>query len=361
MAGIYVHIPFCYSRCSYCGFFSTTELSQRSIYVDAVLKEYELRRTYLPAGERIRTIYIGGGTPSQLSNSDLARLLRVLPVAEAEEVTIEANPSDMTEAKLKAWQAMGINRLSIGVQSFDEGRLAFLNRRHGSKQAKKVIRLAQELGFTNISIDLMYALPYQTMELWQADIDTALSFGVQHISTYCLSYEQGTTLWRLKEKGLVRETDDELANAMYAYLCHRLQEAGFTHYEVSNFSLPGYESKHNISYWDGTPYLGLGAGAHSYDGQSRQWNVANLSKYLRDIMNGKVPFKREKLTETEKYNEQVMLGLRTNKGIPATDELLKKAQPYIATGKLRLTNGQLIATLEGINILNTIITDLMRE
>lgn len=361
MAGIYVHIPFCYSRCSYCGFFSTTELSQRSIYVDAVLKEYELRRTYLPAGERIRTIYLGGGTPSQLSNSDLARLLRVLQVAEAEEVTIEANPSDMTEAKLKAWQAMGINRLSIGVQSFDEGRLAFLNRRHGSKQAKKVIRLAQELGYTNISIDLMYALPYQTMELWQADIDTALSFGVQHISTYCLSYEQGTTLWRLKEKGLVRETDDELANAMYAYLCHRLQEAGFTHYEVSNFSLPGYESKHNSSYWDGTPYLGLGAGAHSYDGQSRQWNVANLSKYLRDIMNGKVPFKREKLTETEKYNEQVMLGLRTNKGIPATDELLKKAQPYIATGKLRLTNGQLIATLEGINILNTIITDLMRE
>ena len=361
MAGIYVHIPFCYSRCSYCGFFSTTELSQRSIYVDAVLKEYELRGSYLPLGERIRTIYLGGGTPSQLGNNDLARLLRALPVAEAEEVTIEANPSDMTEAKLRAWQQMGINRLSIGVQSFDEGMLVFLNRRHGSKQAKKVIRLAQELGYTNISIDLMYALPYQTMELWKEDIETALSFGVQHISTYCLSYEQGTPLWRLREKGVLREADDDLANEMYAYLCKRLQAAGYIHYEVSNFALPGYESKHNSSYWDDTPYLGLGAGAHSYDGSSRQWNVANLGKYLRDIMNGKVPFKRERLTDTQKYNEQVMLGLRTNKGIPATDELLRKAQPYIASGKLRHADGQLIATPDGINILNTIITDLMRE
>ena len=361
MAGIYVHIPFCYSRCSYCGFFSTTELSQRSIYADAVLKEYGLRADYLPKGESIRTIYIGGGTPSQLTNSDLARLLRVLPVAEAEEVTMEANPSDMTEAKLKAWQQMGINRLSIGVQSFDDRMLAFLNRRHDSKQAKKVIRLAQDLGYDNISIDLMYALPCQTMEQWQADIETALSFGVQHISTYCLSFEEGTPLWRLREKGVVHETDDDLANAMYAYLCQRLKDAGYMHYEVSSFALPGYKSKHNSSYWDGTPYLGLGVGAHSYDGVSRQWNVANLSKYLRDIMNGKVPSKREHLTETEKYNEHVMLGLRTSKGIEATDELLKKAQPYIATGKLRLADGQLIATLEGINILNTIITDLMRE
>ena len=361
MAGIYVHIPFCYSRCSYCGFFSTTELSQRSIYVDAVMKEYGLRADYLPKGEPTRTIYIGGGTPSQLTNSDLARLLRVLPVAEAEEVTMEANPSDITEAKLKAWQQMRINRLSIGVQSFDDGMLAFLNRRHDSKQAKKVIRLAQDLGYDNISIDLMYALPCQTMEQWQADIEIALSFGVQHISTYCLSYEEGTPLWRLREKGVVHETDDDLANDMYAYLCQRLKDAGYMHYEVSNFALPGYESKHNSSYWDGTPYLGLGAGAHSYDGVSRQWNVANLSKYLRDIMNGKVPRKRECLTETEKYNEHVMLGLRTSKGIEATDELLKKAQPYIATGKLRLADGQLIATLEGINILNTIITDLMRE
>jgi len=361
MAGIYVHIPFCYSRCSYCGFFSTTELSQRSIYVDALLKEYQQRADYLPQDEPVRTIYIGGGTPSQLVNKDLERLLRTLPVAQAEEVTMEANPSDMTEAKLKAWKAMGINRLSIGVQSFDEGMLAFLNRRHGSKQAKKVIRLAQELGYTNISIDLMYALPYQTLERWQADIDTALTFGVQHISSYCLSYEPGTPLDNWRRKGLVRETDDDLANAMYARLCQRLKEAGYKHYEVSNFALPGYESRHNSSYWDETPYMGLGAGAHSYDRVSRQWNVANLQKYLRDIMNGKVPCKRERLTESEKYNEHVMLGLRTSKGIAATDELLKKAQPYIASGKLKHADGQLIATSDGINILNTIITDLMRE
>ena len=361
MAGIYIHIPFCYSRCSYCGFFSTTELSQRSIYVDAVLKEYQLRTDYLPKGEPVRTLYIGGGTPSQLTSSDLARLLRALPVAEAEEVTMEANPSDMTEAKLRAWQQMGVNRLSIGVQSFDDGMLAFLNRRHGSKQAKKVIRLAQDLGYTNISIDLMYSLPYQTMKRWEADIETALSFGVQHISTYCLSYEQGTPLWRLREKGVIRETDEDLANEMYACLCQRLKEAGYEHYEVSNFALPGYESKHNSSYWDGTPYLGLGAGAHSFDGKSRQWNAENLHKYLRDIMNGKVPFRRERLTATQQYNEHVMLGLRTCKGIAATDELVRKAQPYLSTGKLRIADGRIIASMEGINILNTIITDLMRE
>lgn len=361
MAAIYIHIPFCYSRCSYCAFFSTTELSQRSIYMDALIKEYGMRGDYLPTGEPVRTIYLGGGTPSQISNSDLARLLKVLPVAEAAEVTIEANPSDITEAKLKAWREIGINRLSIGVQSFDDTCLAFLNRRHESKQAKTVITRAQDAGFSNLSIDLMYALPYQTMERWQADVETALTFGVQHISSYCLSYEEGTPLWNLRKKGLVHEADDDLANAMYAYLCRTLQEAGYIHYEVSNFALPGYESKHNSSYWDGTPYLGLGAGAHSYDGSSRQWNVSNLGKYLRDIMNGKIPCKREKLTDTEKYNEQLMLGLRTNKGVPATNELIGKAQPYLTTGKLRLTNGQLIASQEGINILNTIITDLMRD
>lgn len=333
----------------------------RSLYVDAVVKEYELRRGYLPEGEPIRTIYLGGGTPSQLGNKDLERLLRTLPVGQAEEVTIEANPSDMTEAKLKAWREMGINRLSIGVQSFDEMILAFLNRRHGSKQAKKVIRLAQDLGYDNISIDLMYALPNQTMELWQADVETALSFDVQHISTYCLSYEPGTPLDNWRKKGLFREVDDDLANAMYAHLCKRLREAGYEHYEVSNFAKPGYESKHNSSYWDETPYLGLGAGAHSYDGVSRQWNVANLKKYISEILKGKVPFKREKLTETERYNERVMLGLRTSKGITATDERLRKAQPYLATGKLRVTEGKIIATQDGINILNTIITDLMRE
>ena len=348
----------------------------RSLYVDALLKEYELRRGYLPEGEPIRTIYLGGGTPSQLGNKDLERLLRALPVKQAEEVTIEANPSDMTEAKLKAWRAMGINRLSIGVQSFDEVRLAFLNRRHGSKQAKKVIRLAQELGYDNISIDLMYALPNQTLEQWQADVETALTFDVQHISTYCLSYEPGTPLdnWRKKglfrevdedldwrKKGLFREADEDLANAMYAHLCRRLREAGYEHYEVSNFAKPGFESRHNSSYWDETPYLGLGAGAHSYDGVSRQWNVANLKKYISEILKGKVPFKREKLTETERYNERVMLGLRTSKGITATDELLHKAQPYLETGKLRVTEGKIIATQDGINILNTIITDLMRD
>lgn len=361
MAGIYIHIPFCYSRCSYCSFFSTTALQLRSLYVDAVCKEYTLRANYLAHDEPIRTIYLGGGTPSQLGKADLARLLRILPVEQAEEVTIEANPSDMTEAKLKSWLEMGINRLSIGVQSFNDTSLAFLNRRHGSKQAQKVIRLAQDAGFTNISIDLMYATPNQTLEQWQADIEQALRFNVQHISTYCLSYEPGTALYNWRAKGVIRETDDDLANAMYASLCQRLKAAGYTHYEVSNFAFSGFASKHNSSYWDGTPYLGLGAGAHSYNGTSRQWNVANLKRYMSSIMKGKVPSQGEVLTPTQQYNEHVMLGLRTNQGIEATEELLHKAQPYIATGRLRVDNGRIIASIEGINILNTIITDLMQE
>lgn len=361
MAGIYIHMPFCKTRCSYCSFYSTTDLPNRSLYVDAVLKEYDLRKDYLPQGEKIRTIYLGGGTPSQIGNKDLARLLHTLPTKEAEEVTIEANPSDMTEAKLRAWLAMGINRLSIGVQSFNDYKLAMLARRHDSKQARKVIRLAKDIGFTNISIDLMYALPNQTPEEWQADISEALDLGVQHISTYCLSIEPGTLLYKLREKGFIHDIDDDQANAMYACLSDQLKAAGYVHYEVSNFALPGYESKHNSSYWDGTPYLGLGAGAHSYDGRTRQWNIANLKKYLSDIMKGKVPYKREVLTETEKYNEQVMLGLRTCQGVRATDELLTKAQPYLTTGKLLLKDDHLIASQDGINILNTIITDLMRE
>lgn len=361
MAGIYVHIPFCKTRCKYCAFFSTTELQQRSLYTDLLIKEYALREDYLPKHETIRTIYLGGGTPSQLGNNDLARLLRTLPVEQAEEVTMEVNPSDVTEEKLRLWLELGVNRLSIGVQSFNDETLTLLGRRHDSRQALRAIRMAQAEGMKNISIDLMYAVPGQTMEAWQQDVTTALTLDVQHISTYCLSYEAGTPFTALRDKGALTEIDDDQANEMYAYLCERMKQAGYNHYEVSNFALPGYESKHNSSYWDGTPYIGLGAGAHSFDGVSRQWNVENLKRYIRGIVNSKIPATREKLNATELYNERVMLGLRTSHGIEATDELLQKAAPYIATGKLVVSKGQLIATIAGINILNTIITDLMRD
>lgn len=196
MAGIYVHIPFCKTRCAYCAFFSTTALPMRSRYVTALIKEYALRSDYLPKDETVRTIYLGGGTPSQISKSDLARLLQALPVKQAEEITIEANPSDITARRLRAWREMGINRLSMGIQSFNDATLSFLHRRHNSRRAQAAIRMAQEAGFNNISIDLMYALPGQTYEQWQTDIETALSMGVQHISSYCLSIEPGTALWR---------------------------------------------------------------------------------------------------------------------------------------------------------------------
>lgn len=361
MAGIYVHIPFCKSRCIYCDFFSTTQLEQRSRYIEAVLLEYALRRRYLPENEPVRTIYIGGGTPSLLETANLAQLLHTLPTNEAIEITLEANPSDVTEANLLGWRKAGVNRLSMGVQSLNDDLLRFIGRRHNAKQATDAVQLAQQCGFDNISIDLIYGLPHQTMELWQSDVEQALTLNVQHISTYCLSYEADTPLDKMRAVGTVQETDEELANAMYAYICNRLRQEGWNHYEVSNFALPGYESKHNSSYWDDTPYLGLGAGAHSYNGHSRQWNIADLQTYMQQIASGYVPCESEQLNETDSYNERIMLGLRTSRGIQVTDELLQKAQPYIATGKLRLADGQLIATPEGINILNTIITDLMRD
>ncbi|MBO7456136.1 MAG: radical SAM family heme chaperone HemW [Paludibacteraceae bacterium] len=360
MAGIYVHIPFCKSRCIYCDFFSTTRLEQRSRYIDALIKEYSLRGTYLPKGEPIRTIYIGGGTPSLLAPDDVARLLHSLPTNEAVEITLEANPSDITEAKLLAWHEAGINRLSMGVQSLNDDLLRFIGRRHDASQAVEAVRLAQQCGFSNISIDLIYGLPHQTMAHWQADINQALTLGVQHISTYCLSFEPHTRLDKMRADGIVQEADEDTANAMYAHICNRLRQEGWNHYEVSNFALPGFESRHNSSYWDDTPYLGLGAGAHSYDGKSRQWNIADLDKYISAITAGQVPCESEMLSETDRYNERIMLGLRTSRGITATDGLLQKAAPYIESGKLRVQDGKIIATPDGINILNVIITDLMQ-
>ena len=331
--------------------------------MEAVAKEVVQRSGYLPS-QNIHTVYFGGGTPSMLSVEQIGRVLgelRKYYVFDADaEITTEANPSDINEEKLRGWKKLGINRLSIGIQSFQDAQLKQIGRRHNAEQARQAVRMARDAGFENISIDLMYGLPGETLEEWKEDVEEALKLEVEHVSAYCLSYEEGTPLTRALMRKEIEEVDEETENAMYDWLTERLSRAGLERYEVSNFAKKGFESQHNSSYWNGIPYLGLGAGAHSYDGASRQWNVANLKKYMSEIMKGKVPMKREKLTETEMYNERVMLGLRTSKGITATDELLRKAHPYVATGKLRITEGKIIASLEGINILNTIITDLMR-
>lgn len=351
MAGIYVHIPFCKKRCLYCDFFSTTLLERRKAYVDALLREIAARKEEAGA---IRTIYLGGGTPSTLDAEDIQRILRAIGTEQATEITMELNPGDATETYLKQIRAAGINRLSIGIQSFQDELLTLIGRRHTAAQALTAVSMAQQAGFDNLSIDLMYALPTQTMEQWKADIETALRLNVQHISSYGLMYEEGTALTRQMESGQLQAIDEDTENAMYDYLCERLQEAGFVHYEVSNFALPGYEAQHNSNYWNGTPYVGIGAGAHTYIGVERSWNPNDLETYIR----GDFQRASETLTERDCYNERIMLGLRTAKGV-AKQDIRADISKYVEAGLLHEKEGRIMATQKGIHILNRIIEDLM--
>ena len=391
MSGIYIHIPFCKSRCAYCDFFSTTLLSRREAYVDALCKEAKRRLSTLPS---ISTIYFGGGTPSLLSPDQIARILQTIDAQQAIEVTLEANPGNLTPDYLRAVREAGVNRLSIGIQSFDDEVLRLIGRRHTAAEAKAAVKAAQAAGFDNISIDLIYGIPStiispnykqdgaapdciginfqphlhvpsplnSQLSAWQEQIRQALQLGVQHISTYCLSYEEGTRMTRMLEQGEINEVDEDTENAMYDLLVSQLKEAGFEHYEVSNFALPGYRSQHNSNYWNRTPYMGLGAGAHSYDGvHTRSWNPDNLEEYIRAMERGEDAATYETLTDTDLYNERIMLGLRTAEGI-AINELHDPAlaQPFIERGLLQETaDRRLIATISGIHILNRIIEDLM--
>ena len=379
MSGIYIHIPFCKSRCAYCDFFSTTQLSRREAYVDALCKEAKRRLATLDSKgstpNPITTIYFGGGTPSLLSPDQIAHILQTIDAPQAIEVTLEANPGDLTPNYLRAVREAGVNRLSIGIQSFDDEVLRLIGRRHTAAEAKAAVKAAKAAGFDNISIDLIYGIPSQYSTLnsqlsaWEAQIEQALQLGVQHISTYCLSYEEGTRMTRMLEQGEINEVDEDTENAMYDLLVSQLKEAGFEHYEVSNFALSGYRSKHNSSYWNRTPYIGLGAGAHSYDGaRTRSWNPDNLEEYIRAQEMEETPHSEsastmatyETLTDTDLYNERIMLRLRTAEGI-AINELHNPtlATPYIERGLLKQTpDKRLVATLQGIHILNRIIEDL---
>jgi len=351
MAGLYVHIPFCKKRCLYCDFFSTTLLERRKAYVDALLREIAARKEEAGA---IRTIYLGGGTPSTLDAEDIQRILQAIGTEQATEITMELNPGDATETYLKQIRAAGINRLSIGIQSFQDELLTLIGRRHTAAQALTAVSMAQQAGFDNLSIDLMYALPTQTMEQWKADIETVLRLNVQHISSYGLMYEEGTALTRQMESGQLQAIDEDTENAMYDYLCERLQKAGFVHYEVSNFALPGYEAQHNSNYWNGTPYVGIGAGAHTYIGVERSWNPDDLETYIR----GDFQRASETLTERDCYNERIMLGLRTAKGV-AKQDIRADISKYVEAGLLHEKEDRIVATQKGIHILNRIIEDLM--
>ena len=355
--GIYLHIPFCKSRCKYCDFFSTTHLEKRSQYVDALLCEWQDRKHELH--DPIRTLYIGGGTPSTLDIDSLQLIVDSLQVNTVEEITLEVNPGDVTEEKAAAWRKIGINRLSMGVQSFNDALLQLVGRRHTAQEARKAVAIAQAAGFDNISIDLMYALPSQTMEQWQNDVEEALQLGVQHISSYGLIYEEGTALTTLLEHGVIEAVDEDTEMQMYDYLVERLTANGYVHYEVSNFALPGRESKHNSSYWNDTPYLGLGAGAHSYDGQTRSWNISNLDQYIEQALSHRLQPEKEKLTAEARHMERVMLGLRTNQGVAVEDINMAKAEVHLQQGWLRQEGNRVIATTQGFHVLNRIIEDLV--
>lgn len=369
MAGIYVHIPFCKSRCIYCGFFSTTSLHQRHVYVDAVVEELRQRQDFL-AGEPIDTLYFGGGTPSQLPPEELERILDAIHyiynVREDAEVTLEGNPDDMTPALLQRLRQMGINRLSMGVQTFDDARLHFLHRRHTAAQAIQAVRDAQEAGFSNISIDLMFGFPNQTLEAWKQDVQEALSLQVQHLSAYSLMYEEGTMLERMLAEGKVAEVDEDVSLQMYEYLMDALKAAGYEHYELSNFALPDRQSRHNSSYWHGIPYLGVGAGAHSYDGSNRFYHPDSLGQYMTDPC----ALVTEQLTEHERYDEYVFTSLRTSEGLRLSDlerrfgaslkeYCLQNAQRHLKAGLLSLAGDTLCLTRRGLFISNEVMSDLM--
>lgn len=317
MAGIYLHIPFCKQACYYCNFHFSTSLAQKDAMVQALLQEIHLQQNYLD-GLTVSSIYFGGGTPSILPIDDLQALLHTLrqhfDIAPEAEVTLEANPDDLTAEKLAALKTAGINRLSIGVQSFHEADLQWMNRAHNSLQATQCIALAKAAGFDNITIDLIYGGPTLSDEGWAANVQQAIALQVPHLSCYALTVEAGTALDHFIKKKKMAAVDTDKAARHFELLMQWMQAAGYEHYEISNFALPGWHSRHNSSYWQGKSYLGIGPSAHSFNGSSRQWNIANNASYIKDIQQGTLPFEKEILTPAMALNEYIMTSLRTAAG-----------------------------------------------
>ena len=318
MAGIYIHIPFCRKACHYCDFHFSTLLKGKNEMVQAILREMVLQRHFLN-GQTVETLYFGGGTPSVLELDELSSLLQGLqdyfPAQYPQEITLEANPDDVQHASASGWRALGINRLSIGIQSFFEEDLRFMNRSHSAEQAQRAIHVAREAGFENLSGDLIYGFPLLSDEKWRQNIDRMLALDLPHLSCYSLTVEEGTALaWQVK-KGRVGAPEPGQAAEQFLYLRERLEAEGYEHYEISNFARPGWRAKHNSRYWDGTPYLGLGPSAHSFNGVGRQWNVAHNPRYISLVSAGQGWFEQEVLSRRDQVNELLLTGLRCREGV----------------------------------------------
>ncbi len=375
MAGIYIHIPFCKSFCSYCDFYSITDNSETESFVQALMLETAMQSGYLD-GEAIETVYFGGGTPSLLTVEQIARIISSVrtnfDLTKDPEITIEVNPDDVFEGYFKALAEAGINRVSLGVQSWNDKRLKYLGRRHDSEQSAQALRLVFAEGIVNVSADLIYGIPGMTTEDLKHDLEKTFAFPVTHLSAYHLTIEDGTRMGKMKKNKKLIETDEETSNAMFSLLGSMCRERGFIQYEISNFAREGFISKHNSSYWKQIPYLGLGPSAHSFNRSSRQWNVSDVKKYIRSINSGIVPFEREELDKLTIFNEYVMTSLRTMWGIDLEhveafydkelhDYLVNLSGKYIRYGLMHREKNTLVLTDQGKMISDNIIAELLME
>ncbi|MBW0178862.1 radical SAM family heme chaperone HemW [Sediminibacterium sp.] len=373
MSGIYIHIPFCRKACHYCNFHFSTSQQSRTAMAAAIAKEAVIRKDFITG--TVSTIYFGGGTPSLLTAAELMLMMDIFSshfsIATDAEITLEANPDDISPDKLLEWKKAGINRLSIGIQSFFEEDLQWMNRAHNASQAKNCIQLAQDAGFHNLTIDLIYGTPGLSNERWITNIETAISFNIPHLSCYALTVEPNTALDKLIQKGTKADVDQQKQAVHFDLLTTRLEAAGFEHYEISNFARPGFRSRHNSSYWQGKPYLGLGPSAHSFNGSIRQWNISNNALYLKSIEQDLIPFEAEQLTDEQQLNEYIMTSLRTMEGCSL--ELIEKkwgeknvsaikaaAQKYLQEEYLNLSGNQLILTKKGKFLADGIAAELFQ-
>lgn len=372
MAGIYIHIPFCKSKCAYCNFFSIASESKINDYVEALKKEIVLRKNYL-GGETVKTIYFGGGTPSLLSVKNIEEILELLnknyEIVSSPEITLEINPDTIDREKMSSLKKIGVNRMSVGIQSFDDEDLRYLGRRHDSRHAMQVLEDLKQTDFEKITLDLIYGMPTLTEEKWNKNLDIFFSTGITHLSAYALTVEPKTILGQRIEKGELQSVSEEETIRHYNILVERTKENGFEHYEISNFAKEGFRSQHNSIYWRDEKYLGLGPSAHSYDGKSRQWNISNLTKYIQLVGDAELFYEKEILSTEDKFNEYVMTSLRTSWGCDIekierdygksyAHHFLKNIKKYLENGEMLKENNTYFLSEEGKLFADGIAADL---